>query len=237
MLEKYQKFKQKLDELFNKYRIYIGVFLTLFIILGGTVLMVQGANAQKNSNVIKSTDIIQLSQTNTDPAQTDKKPEEIIFDIEGAINTPGVYKIPIGSVLIDAINKAGGLSVEADNERIARELNQASVIGNNAKLYIFKNSDKDIQVVNNTNNLVSNSSASLAANNNLNSQASTTKINLNKATLQELDTLPKIGPVLAQRIIDWRDANGGFEVIEDLKKVKGIGDSTFEGLKDLIIIE
>jgi len=43
--------------------------------------------------------------------------------------------------------------------------------------------------------------------------------------------------VLAQRIIDWRDANGGFEVIEDLKKVKGIGDSTFEGLKDLIIIE
>jgi competence protein ComEA len=63
------------------------------------------------------------------------------------------------------------------------------------------------------------------------------KININTATLADLDTLPKIGPITAQHIIDYRTKNGPFKKIEDLKNVSGIGDATFEGLKDLITVE
>ena len=60
------------------------------------------------------------------------------------------------------------------------------------------------------------------------------RINLNTATVEQLDALPRIGPVLAQRIVDYRNQNGPFAKIEDVKKVKGIGDALFDGIKDLI---
>jgi len=63
------------------------------------------------------------------------------------------------------------------------------------------------------------------------------RVNINTATLAELDTLPKIGPSLAQQIIDYRARHGPFKKIEDLKNVSGIGDATFAGLKDLITVE
>jgi len=237
-METYKKYKQKVDSFFEKYRLYIALFLTVFIVFSGTVLIIQGANANKGANTIKSTDLVQTNNTNN-ISTTDAKAEtkEVIFDIEGAVVTPGVYKLPAGKVLIDAINNAGGFSADADRERISREMNQASQIGDGSKIYIFKNSDKDVKVVSagpNQNYSTSSSSTSASSSS---GQAGTTIININKATLTELDTLPGIGPALAQRIIDWRDANGGFEVIEDVKKVKGIGDSVFEGLKNQITIE
>jgi competence protein ComEA len=61
-------------------------------------------------------------------------------------------------------------------------------------------------------------------------------INLNTATLADLDSLPGVGPVLAQRILDTRDAQGGFKSVGDLRKVDGIGDSRYEQLKDLVIV-
>ncbi|MET0782721.1 MAG: helix-hairpin-helix domain-containing protein, partial [Leifsonia flava] len=61
-------------------------------------------------------------------------------------------------------------------------------------------------------------------------------IDLNRATVADLDTLPRIGPALAQRIIDWRDANGGFSSVDELREVSGIGDKTFESLQDLVTV-
>ena len=68
-------------------------------------------------------------------------------------------------------------------------------------------------------------------------QEAVKKVNINTATLAELQTLPRIGPAIAQRIIDFREQNGKFTKITDLLKVKGIGEKTFEGLKDLITVE
>ena len=62
-------------------------------------------------------------------------------------------------------------------------------------------------------------------------------ININQASLEELDKLPGIGPAYAQKIIDWRDQNGDFSNIEEIKNIKGIGDKTFEKLKDLISVD
>jgi comEA protein len=69
------------------------------------------------------------------------------------------------------------------------------------------------------------------------SKASYKKINLNTATLKELDALPGIGKELGKRILDYRETNGNFSSIEELRKIKGIGQKTFEKLKDLITIE
>jgi competence protein ComEA len=233
-MEEYKKYKQKADQFIEKYRLYIALCLIIFVVLSGTVLIIQGANANNSANTIKSEDI-KLSSPNK--VTDDKEIKEVIFDIEGAVQTPGVYKLPAGKVLIDAINGAGGFSADADRDRIAREMNQASQIGDGSKIYIFKNSDKDVKVVsvgsNQNYSSISNSTSASSSS----QQQGGAKINLNKSTLSELDTLSGIGPALAQRIIDWRDANGGFEVIEDMKKVKGIGDSVFDGLKNQITIE
>ena len=70
----------------------------------------------------------------------------------------------------------------------------------------------------------------------LNSGTSQSKININTASLSQLDSLPGIGPTYAQRIIDYREANGGFKSIEEIKNIKGIGDKTFEKFKDQITI-
>lgn len=223
-------FKQKIDEVLNKYRLYIAAFAILFIVFSGTVLIVQGADANKSDiKIIKSDELVQEQKD----ATQEVKAEEIVFDIEGAVINPGVYKLPVGSVMDDGIKTAGGLSVEADIDRISRELNRASPIGNNAKMYLFKKSDKDFKLIVDNN---SSGGSSGSTSNNPNSGVGV-KINVNTADLTVLDSLPGIGPAIGQRIIDWRDANGGYEVIEDLKKVKGIGDSLFEGVKDLITVE
>ena len=62
------------------------------------------------------------------------------------------------------------------------------------------------------------------------------KVNLNTADAATLDTLPRIGPAMAERIIAWREANGPFTVVEDLLSVSGIGDKTFEGLRELVTV-
>lgn len=68
------------------------------------------------------------------------------------------------------------------------------------------------------------------------SQAEGEKININSADLASLDKIPSVGPAIAQRIIDYREQNGGFTTIEDIKNVKGIGDATFEKMKDMITV-
>ena len=234
-MEEYKTYKQKAEEYFEKYRLQIGIFLIIFILFSGTVLMIQGAKVSGvDAKTIKSSDIKQVASETTKQADKETTNDEIIFDIEGAVKNPGVYRLANNSVMVDAINKAGGFNTDADSERISRELNQATIIGNNAKLYIFKLSDRGVKVVNG-------SSATSGASSGV-SQVSAQPpanaiININSATVQELDSLPKIGPTIAQRIIDWRTANGGFEVLEDLKKVKGIGDSLYDGVKDLITVE
>ncbi len=224
----WQRIINKTKEYFKKYRVYVGLVLIFIIILLGGIAITFGAGGGEDKT-IKSEDLVAEENINTG---TEDQEDKIVFDIEGAVFKPGVYRLEAGSVLADAIKAAGGLSRDADTERIAREINQASLVSNNSKIYIFTLKDREVKVVSAGGNAnYSNTSSSVV------SKETKGKINLNTATLQELDSLPKIGPVLAQRIIDWRDANGGFEIIEDIKKVKGIGDSVFNEINDQIIVE
>jgi len=222
-----------LKEYLRSNRLVIGLGLIVVVLLFGGVLMVKGAEVKdKEIKIIESDNI-----TVEDELELFEEKEEdtIICDIEGGVINPGVYRLATSSVVVDAIEAAGGFSRNADRERIAREINQASIIGNNSKIYIFTLADREIKVVSSGSNQIYSSSPSDSSVVSLNNDSGI--INVNTATYDQLNNLPKIGPVLSQRIIDWREANDGFEVLEDLKKVKGIGDSMFEEIKELITVE
>lgn len=162
-----------------------------------------------DSNNISPTGIID-SQSNN----------KVIIDIEGEVINPGLYKLD-GDVRVNNVLKAaGGLSAKADRDWVKKNLNLADKVMDGQKIYIPRIGEvKDNQV-----NLV------------LGSSDKKGKISLNQASLEELDKLSGIGPALGGRIIDYREKNGGFKNINELKLVSGIGDKLFEKIKDDITL-
>lgn len=151
--------------------------------------------------------------------------EDIIVHISGQVKNPGIVELSLGKRLIDAVELLGGLTPEADGDRI----NLAKKLQDEEKIYIPKIGEEvDITLVETvmpTNETSAN-----------NTQNSTEKIDINICTKENLNALPGIGDVLATRIIEYREANI-FKTIEDIMNVPGIGVKKFEGLKDLIIVK
>ena len=138
---------------------------------------------------------------------------EIFVDVTGAVNKPGVYSLAGRSRVIDAIKAAGDSAPGADLSTI----NLARVLNDGEQIYV------DSTVVNSSGQRVS-------------KKVSSGPININRATLRQLDALDGIGPVIAGRIIDYRKKNGFFLTIDDLQKVSGIGVAKFAQIKSKIRI-
>lgn len=141
-----------------------------------------------------------------------KTNEPAVIYMSGAINKPGVYKVAPQLRVVDAINNAGGLATGADVAKV----NLAQQVKDGMHIYVPITGDK------------STASQSTA-------QASD-KININTADKTALEKLPGIGPSLAERILEYRKANGRFNEVSDIKKVSGIGDAKFNQMKDKITI-
>lgn len=139
---------------------------------------------------------------------------QLVIYVSGAVNNPGLLKVPAGSRALDAINSAGGLAPGADNVKV----NMAQSLKDGMHIHV--------PVVVNANNGVVGTGAA----------KDTGKININTADKSELDKLPGIGPALAERIVDYRQSIGGFKSIEELKKVPGIGEAKFNQLKEKITL-
>jgi competence protein ComEA len=133
---------------------------------------------------------------------------EIFVDVAGAVNKPGVYSLTGKSRVIDAIKAAGDSAPGADLSTI----NLARILNDGEQIYV------DSTVVNSSGVRVSKS-------------VHTGPININRATAKQLDALDGIGPVIAQRIVDYRKKNGSFISIDDLQKVSGIGAAKFAQIK------
>ena len=133
---------------------------------------------------------------------------EIFVDVAGAVNKPGVYTLSGKSRVIDAIKAAGDSAPGADLSTI----NLARILNDGEQIYV------DSTIVNSAGVRVSQSIRS-------------GPININRATVKQLDALDGIGPVIAQRIVDYRKLNGSFISIEDLQKVSGIGAAKFAQIK------
>lgn len=142
----------------------------------------------------------------------------IMVDIKGAINSPGVYEMPNNARLLDVIEKAGGFSEDADS----RTVNLAQILTDQMMIYIPAEGEEiseNIQVT-------------------LTSEIESTKrININTADSIELTQLNGIGEARANSIVEYREENGRFKSIEEIKNVSGIGDSIFEGFKDDIVVQ
>ena len=155
------------------------------------------------------------------PAPTDAP---IAVHVIGAVPRPGLYEFPEGTRIQDAIDAAGGLLAEADSA----SLNLAALLEDGQQLNIPYALGSEPVLNATTLELPSSATSTPSANPNID------LIDINTATLEEFDSLPGIGPTTAQKIVDYRAANGPFAAIEDIMNVSGIGPSTFEDIKDLI---
>lgn len=149
---------------------------------------------------------------------------QICVDVEGAVRRPGVCSLPAGSRVNDAVAKAGGFSRKADRQQV----NLAQKLEDGMQVVVPKKGKAPAASAGSSSTRSSSSAGS--------SSASAEKINLNTATAEELQQLSGIGPALSQRIIDYREKNGGFSSIDQLKEVSGIGDTRFEQLKDSVSV-
>ena len=153
---------------------------------------------------------------NNESKSEEEKAGNIIVDVGGAVKVPQVVELAPDSRVADAVAAAGGLLETADTAGI----NQAAFLTDGEKVYIPEKGE-ELSGLEGISGLEQASSGE-------------SKVNINTATSEELQTLNGVGPATAEKILDYRTSNGSFKTIEDLKNVDGIGDKTFEKLKEHI---
>lgn len=154
-------------------------------------------------------------------AETSAQPDgggELFVHVSGAVVSPGLVTLAAGARVVDAIAAAGGLAPDGDPAGV----NLARLVSDGEQLVVPKEGEVPPAVS--------------AGSGGGSGAAATGLVNINTAGQAELETLPRIGPALAQRILDWRAANGRFGAPTDLLKVAGIGDKVFDGLKDRVAV-
>lgn len=197
------------------------ITIGVFVCLAGLFFCVN-QNQQKNSvkEDLVTCDIIQESPdsaTENTPEKTEngnKKKESIFVHICGAVKKSGVYELKEGSRICDAIIAAGGFKKTANQTF----LNQAQVLSDGEQI-VVPAKGKNVQNVEEVPGL-----------------QNTQKISINHATCEELMTLPGIGESKANSIIKYREENGGFQTLEDLKKIQGIKDGVYSKITDYIML-
>lgn len=160
-------------------------------------------------------------------------PAPIVVEVSGAVRKPGVYELSPAGRVEQAIAAAGGLALDAD----AGQLNLAQPMYDGQRLVVPAVVETPLAppssiASRSTTIEIASPSGQAAA-----SQGNGAALNVNTATAEQLDALPGIGPVIAQAIIDYREANGPFLTVESLLNVKGIGKATLAKFRDLITVQ
>lgn len=190
--------------------ILVGIYFLWPIITEGSTIMPDSSVLAADTSKVNSTanqDSNSIS-TNNDAVPNDEENTVIVY-VTGAIQSPGLYKVPSRSTIGDVIKEAGGALPYGDVESI----NLAENVQSGQHIHIRFNFHGNPE--------------SLLRNQ---------KVNINTATVKELDSLPGIGPTMAKRIDEYRQSKGAFTSIEDIKHVKGISDGVFKKLRDKITI-
>lgn len=187
--------------------IVLGVGGLLFILFGAFQLLAP----REESIVIEQSEATDTLKTS--PAK------EIIVDVEGAVEKPGVYSLPENARVQDALIKAGGMSKEVDREAIVKSLNLAAHLTDGAKIYIPFTGETTASIQAQSSGFVMGTSTETGG-----------LISINSASSSQLDTLPGVGEVTAEKIIQ----NRPYSSLEDLVSKKAVTKSTFEKIKDKI---
>ena len=218
----------------------IAIILIILVIITYYYLYLKNSTEEISNQDLEVNNTQESNQTN----ETEKETEEtIVVHISGAVNIEGIVELEAGSRIANAIEKAGGVKENAD----MTDINLAYPLEDGMKIHIPTKEETEANK-NNENMIdesyVTSSSGGVSSKEDTNStqgsSKSTTsneKVNINTATQEELDTLPGIGPSIASKIIDYREQNGKFNSIEEIKEVSGIGEAKYEKIKDSITIK
>ena len=198
------------------------ILLLILIIIGAGIVLNKNINREDNFIVNSASNI---SENN--PTMQIETPS-VIIHIAGAVKNPGVYQLKSTDRIVDAVKIAGGETEEANLDVI----NLAALLKDGQKIIVpYKTYSETGEEINtNTYNPTASAYSSSPA-------STSAKININTANANLLQTLPGIGPVLSERIIEYRNQNGLFGVIDEIKDVSGIGEKKYEGIEDLICVQ
>lgn len=209
--------KQKIGLILAALLIVILAFIWLFSIYGNDQPKNEIKKSQESNNEIEFKLGIKEKENKT-----------IMVDISGEIITPGVVKLPEGSRIIDAITAAGGKTEDADLSKV----NLAYILDDGVQLYIPRYNEKLEKEIVQTEPGIGIIQEGINT-----TSKKDSKVNINIANKEKLATLPGIGEGTAEKIIEYRSKTGKFNVIDEIKKIPGIGESKFKSLKDKITIK
>lgn len=218
----------------------IAIILIILVVIAYYYFYLKDTTEEISNQNLEINNTQESNQTN----QTGKESEEtIVVHVSGAVNIEGIVELASGSRIANAIEKAGGVKENAD----MTDINLAYPLEDGMKIHIPTKEETGANK-NNENTLaesyvtaasggVNSKEATNSTQSSSTSDMSSKKVNINTATQEELDTLPGIGPSIAAKIIDYREQNGKFNSIEEIKEVSGIGDAKYEKIKDSITIK
>lgn len=188
----------------------VGGILLILVGLGG--LFSKREESVEGTTVVETTMLVEKTEVSTTQ-------ETVIFvDIKGAVKNPGVYQMKVGDRVKDALDAAGGLTAEADSQKV----NLAKRLEDQMVIVVPKVGEEAEEI-----------SAGVTSK----EEAKEGKVNINTATVEELKTLKGVGEKKAEAIIEYRKKNGSFQTKEDLMKVRGIGKKLFESFQERIVTQ
>ena len=229
--------KKKILAYVKDNRLFVGIISVLLVIFCLFLWLTCGAGNSMEAET-SYTDISALSTSSSQksskdlserPAQskteaTDTQHEQVTVDVKGAVTKPGVYTLNASSRVTDAIKAAGGMTEDAD----AKSVNLAASLSDEEVIYVASK-DENVSVV-------GQSDSGAASDKGGKTSQKDGKINLNTATSEELQTISGIGAKRAEDIIAYRESHGGFQSVDDLKNVSGIGDKTLEKIRESVYV-
>jgi len=189
-------------------------------LIGGILLILVGMGSlfSKKEESVEETTVVEMTVL-AEKTEVSTTLEAVIFvDIKGAVKKPGVYQMKAGDRVKDAIDAAGGLTAEADSQKV----NLAQRVEDQMVIVVPK---------------VGEEAEAIPAGVTSKETSKEGKVNINTATVEELKTLKGVGEKKAEAIIEYRKKNGSFKTKEDLMKVRGIGKKLFESFEERIVTQ
>ena len=189
-------------------------------VIGGILLILVGVGGlfSKKEESVEETTVVETTVL-AEKTEASTTQETVIFvDIKGAVKNPGVYQMKVGDRVKDALDAAGGLTAEADSQKV----NLAKRLEDQMVIVVPK---------------VGEEAEEIPAGETRKEATKEGKVNINTATVEELKTLKGVGEKKAEAIIEYRKKNGSFQTKEDLMKVRGIGKKLFESFQERIVTQ
>ena len=229
--------KEKILAYVKDNRLFVSVIAVLMVIFCFFLWMTCGAGNSMEAET-SYTDVTALSTSSSKQSSqslseassqsktegSKKEKSKVTVDVKGAVVNPGVYSLKTGARVTDAIKAAGGMTEDAD----AKSVNLAASLSDEEVIYVATK-DENLSVL-------GQSGTSQVSDKGGQTNAKDGKINLNTATAEELQTISGIGAKRAEDIIAYRESHGGFQSVDDLKNVSGIGDKTLDKIRESIYV-